>query len=155
MQNSLTVSNIALASVVSDIDGASSKDIIDYLLTCDNFDVEYCKSLLQKSLKAKADEVIDSILGYKLSNEQNLKLTICRQHKEYIEECKDKLQTSIHNLAKNYSHQVELLKTIPGIEQDSAIRIIAEIGVDMSVFPSSKKTLLMGWSYTAKQRVCR
>lgn len=144
MQNSLTVSNIALASVVSDINGVSSKDIIDYLLTCDNFDVEYCKSLLQKRLKAKADEVIDSILGYKLSSEQNLKLTICRQHKEYIEECKDKLQTSIHNLAKNYSHQIELLTTIPGIQKDSAIRIIAEIGADMSVFSSSKK--LCAWA---------
>lgn len=144
IQNSLTVSNIALASVVSDIDGVSAKNIIDYILTCDNFDVDYCKSLLQKRLKAKADEVIDSILGYKLSNEQALKLNICNEHKQYIESCKEKLLNTIYSLANSYKYQIDLLSTIPGIKKDSAIRIIAEIGVDMSVFDSSKK--LCSWA---------
>ncbi|MDK2788832.1 MAG: transposase, partial [Epulopiscium sp.] len=50
LQNALTVSNIALASVVTDSFGKSASSIIEYILTCDTFDPEYCKSLLHKSL---------------------------------------------------------------------------------------------------------
>ena len=144
MQNSLTVSNIALASVVSDINGVSANNIIEYILTCDNFDVEYCKSLLKKSLKTKADEVMNSILGYKLSSEQGQKLTICREHFEYIQKCKNKLQDCINSIAKDYSNQISLITTIPGIKENSATIIISEIGADMSVFETSKK--LCSWA---------
>lgn len=80
LQNSLTVSNIGLASVLTDTFGKSSSAIIDYLLYCDVFDPEYCKSLLQKSAKDKADEVVASIIGYELSNDQSLKIKLCREH---------------------------------------------------------------------------
>lgn len=144
MQNSLTVSNIALASVVSDINGKSANAIIEYLLTCDNFDIEYCKSLLKKSLKAKANDVINSILGYKLSNEQVQKLNICRKHHEYIKMCKTELQKAIDNVSKEYQSQIQLITTIPGIQEKSAKFIISEIGIDMSIFENSKK--LCSWS---------
>jgi len=62
-QNSFTVCNIALDSVVSDMFGKSASLITDYLIKTDAFDPEYCKSLLQKSLKKKGDAVIESIEG--------------------------------------------------------------------------------------------
>ncbi|EGD50458.1 transposase, partial [Thermoanaerobacter ethanolicus JW 200] len=71
LQNAPTVSNIALASVVSDSFGKSASSIIEYILTCDTFDPEYCKSLLHKSLYKKADEVIQSIIGYELRVDQS------------------------------------------------------------------------------------
>ena len=40
------VANIALSSVLSDTFGKSATAIVDYFLTCDVFDPEYCKSLL-------------------------------------------------------------------------------------------------------------
>lgn len=144
MQNSLTVSNIALASIVSDINGKSSNAIIEYILTCDTFDIEYCKTLLKKSLKSKADEVINSILGYKLSAEQAQKLTICRKHHEYIQICKSELENAINNIAKDYEHQISLISTIPGMTPKSATFVIGEIGIDMSVFENSKK--LCSWA---------
>nr|WP_242622679.1 IS110 family transposase [Lachnoclostridium sp. Marseille-P6806] len=36
---------------------------------------------------------------------------------------------------------VSLLATIPGVQRDSAIRIIAEIGADMTQFSSAKQAL--------------
>lgn len=63
-QNTFTVCNIALDSVISDMFGKSASLITGYLPTSDTFDLEHCKSLLQKSLKKKADEVIESIEGY-------------------------------------------------------------------------------------------
>ena len=52
-QNAFTVCNIALDSVVSDMFGKSAAAITNYLISEDSFDPEYCKSLLQRSLKRK------------------------------------------------------------------------------------------------------
>lgn len=74
LQNALTVSNIALSSVVSDTFGKSSSAIIEYILYCDTFYLKVCKTLLQKRLKDKTDEVVQSIIGYELSIDQSTKI---------------------------------------------------------------------------------
>ena len=50
-QNALTVSNIALASVLTDTFGKSALAITEYLRTCHVFDPEVCKSLLLRKAK--------------------------------------------------------------------------------------------------------
>ena len=69
-QNALTVCNIALDSVVSDIFGKSSTSIIDYLLeqSGTSIDHEVIASKLLKRLKAKEDAVIESIEGYQMTD---------------------------------------------------------------------------------------
>ncbi len=64
-QNALTVCNVALDSVVSDIFGKSSTSIIDYLLeqSGTSIDHEVIASKLLKRLKAKEDAVIESRLN--------------------------------------------------------------------------------------------
>lgn len=46
--------------------------------------------------------------------------------------------------AEKYTSQLSLVMSVPGIQTFSAISVIAEIGVDMSVFPSSKH--LCSWA---------
>ncbi len=46
--------------------------------------------------------------------------------------------------AEKYLPQIELVMTAPGIQSFAAIGIISEIGVDMSVFPTSKH--LCSWA---------
>jgi hypothetical protein len=65
-QNSFTVCNVALDSVVSDMFGVSASAITDYLIKTDKFDPEHCKSLLKRSLKKKGDTVVESIQGYSI-----------------------------------------------------------------------------------------
>jgi len=144
LQNSLTVSNIALASVVTDSFGKSASAIVDYLLTCNTFDPEYCKSLLRKKLKEKADEVIQSIIGYELRKDQSVKMKVCRKHHDYINECISDLDETISNMAQPYKELIDIAVTLPGITDKSATYIIAEIGADMSVFHSSKH--LCSWA---------
>ncbi|QUH26816.1 IS110 family transposase [Serpentinicella alkaliphila] len=144
LQNALTVSNIALASVVSDSFGKSASAIVDYILSCDTFDPEHCKSLLQKKLKEKADEIIQSIIGYELSNDQSVKMKVCTKHYDYINECVDDLDKTISSMAEPYTDFINYAVTIPGISKNSATYIIAEIDTDMSVFKSSKH--LCSWA---------
>jgi transposase len=139
-QNAFTVCNIALDSVVSDMFGKSASLITDYLLKSDDeFDPEYCKSLLQKSLKKKADEVIESIEGYQMTSDQKNRMLIVKDHLAYLVKTIEKIDMMLDEMIKPYESAITLLCTIPGIDRASAITIISEIGTDMSLFSSSKR----------------
>ena len=143
-QNALTVCNVALDSVVSDIFGKSSTSIIDYLLeqSGTSIDHEVIASKLLKRLKAKEDAVIESIEGYQMTDSQKYRMHLVRAHMDYITAAINDVDSEIESLISSdpdYENAVGLLCTIPGVKYDSAITIISEIGIDMSQFCSSKR----------------
>jgi transposase len=143
-QNSLTVCNVALDSVVSDIFGKSSTSIIDYLLnqTNDSINHEEIASKLLKSLKSKSDAVIESIEGYQMTDAQKYRMRLIRSHIDYITAELNDVNSIIDKFISSntdYLNAVQLLCTIPGVKYDSAITIISEIGIDMTQFSNSKR----------------
>lgn len=138
-QNAFTVCNVALDAVVSDMFGKSASSITDYLISSDSFDPEYCSSLLQKSLKKKADDVIESIEGYQMSKEQKERMVMVRSHLEFVQQSITKLDEKLNKMVVPYDSAIELICTIPGVDRTSAITIISEIGTDMSQFANSKR----------------
>ena len=143
-QNALTVCNVALDSVVSDIFGKSSTSIIDYLLEQSDTSVnhEEIASKLLKSLKSKEDAVIKSIEGYQMTDAQKYRMRLVRTHMDYITAEINDVDSMIENLISSdpdYENAVRLLCTIPGVKHDSAVTIISEIGIDMSQFCTSKR----------------
>jgi len=119
--------------------GKSATYITDYLISSDSFDPEYCTSLLQKSLKKKANSVIESIEGYQITQAQKERIVMVRSHLTYLNQSISKLDQALNNMVKPYESTIELLCTIPGIDRQSAITIISEIGTDMSQFSNSKR----------------
>lgn len=81
-QNALTVCNVALDSVVSDIFGKSSTSIIDYLFEQSGTSInhEEIASKLLKSLKSKEDTVIESIEGYQMTDAQKYRMRLVCAH---------------------------------------------------------------------------
>ncbi len=143
-QNALTVCNVALDSVVSDIFGKSSTSIIDYLLgqSGTSIDHEVIASKLLKRLKAKEDAVIESIEGYQMTDSQKYRMHLVRAHMDYITAAINDADSEIESLITSdpdYENAVQLLCTIPGVKHDSAVTIISEIGIDMSQFVTSKR----------------
>ena len=143
-QNALTVCNVALDSVVSDIFGKSSTSIIDYLLeqSGTSIDHEVIASKLLKRLKTKEDAVIESIEGYQMTDSQKYRMHLVRAHMDYITAAINDVDSEIESLISSdpdYQNAAELLCTIPGVKHDSAITIISEIGIDMSQFCTSKR----------------
>ena len=138
-QNAFTVCNVALDSVVSDMFGKSAIAITDYLTSDEEFDPQHCVSLLQRSLKKKADDVLASIEGYEISPEQKCRIGIVRNHLYYIEKLIERVDICINAMIEKYDGAISLLCTIPGIDRSSAITVISEIGVDMAQFASSKR----------------
>lgn len=144
IQNCLTVSNIQLANVVSDIHGKSAQRILAKILENPNdtsFDIE---PLLHKSMLSKSDDIALAIDGF-ITPEQVAKLHIIEKHFDNLNLCKSDLENLIYELAKPYEHEIALLQTIPGINSKlTAIRIIAEVSNDVSSFPTSKH--LCSWA---------
>lgn len=140
-QNALTVCNIALDSVVSDIFGKSATSVIDYLLeqSDNSINHEEISSRLLRSLKKKSESVIESIDGYQMTDSQKYRMRLVHAHMNYITSTISDIDSMIDSLVKPYDNAVKLLCTIPGIDRNSAITIISEIGTDMSHFSNSKR----------------
>ena len=144
IQNSLTVSNIMLSSVVSDTFGKSSMRIVNHLLENPQDTAFDVSPLMHKRMKASAEEVSKSIQGT-LTKPQAEKMSVCLAHLDDIDKYKASIESAVLELAEPYMEQIELLLTIPGIQDIyTAIGIIGEIGADMSVFHSSRH--LCSWA---------
>ncbi len=139
LQNAFTVCNVALDSVVSDMFGKSASAITDYLMSDEDFNSDHCVSLLQRSLKKKADAVLESIDGFSITPEQKVRMRIVRAHLAYIEASIVDVDIEIHSMVEEQEGNIALLCTIPGVDRNSAITIISEIGADMTQFGSSKR----------------
>ena len=140
-QNALTVCNVALDSVVSDIFGKSATSVIDYLLeqSDNSINHEEISSRLLRSLKKKSESVIESIEGYQMTDSQKYRIRLVHAHMDYITSTISDIDSMINSLVEPYDNAVKLLCTIPGVDRNSAITIISEIGTDMTQFSNSKR----------------
>ena len=138
-QNAFTVCNVALDSVVSDMFGKSATAITDYLISEEDFNPEYCVSLLKRSLKQKADFVLESIEGYSITPEQKFRMRVVRAHLDYIERSIAQIDTEIDAMVAQQECLITLMSTIPGVDRNSTITIISEIGTDVAQFGFSKR----------------
>ena len=140
-QNALTVCNVALDSVVSDIFGKSDTSVIDYLLeqSDNSINHEEISSRLLRSLKKKSESVIESIEGYQMTESQKYRMRLVHAHMDYITSTISDIDSMIDSLVEPYENAVQLLCTIPGVDRNSAITIISEIGTDMTQFSNSKR----------------
>ena len=140
-QNALTVCNVALDSVVSDIFGKSATSVINYLLeqSDNSINHEEISSRLLRSLKKKSESVIESIEGYQMTDAQKYRMRLVHAHMDYITSTISDIDSMIDSLVEPYENAVQLLCTIPGVDRSSAIIIISEIGTDMTQFSNSKR----------------
>ena len=140
-QNCLTVSNIKLDDVFSDVFGKAASAITTRLLESNEpFDVT---PYLTKGIKASVEDIQNAVDG-EMCAEQAEKLRIIRSHMDSLELCKMNLESLILTVVEKYLPQLNLVLTVPGIRAFSAIAVISEIGADMSVFPTSKH--LCSWA---------
>jgi transposase len=94
-------------------------------------------------MAAKKQEISDSLFGT-LNEHQRFLIRQSWLHIEYLELLITEIEERVDSLLQNYKEELELLLTIPGIKKDTAAIIIAEIGVDMTQFPTSQN--LASWA---------
>jgi transposase len=143
-QNCLTVSNLKLDDVFTDVFGKSSTSIIKYILEHpgEHFDVT---PFVHKGCKQPVEEIQAAVDG-SVSPEQAVKLKEVLDHIDEIKAHKLNIESEILTLALPYKSLLDLIFTVPGFSNNpmTAIAVISEIGVDMSVFPTAKN--LCSWA---------
>lgn len=142
-QNCLTVSNLKLDSVFSDVFGKASSNIIGHILANPSEKLSDVSVFRTRGMKATDEEILEAVDG-EICPEQAEKLRIIREHMNNLDLCKLNLQSVILSIAQKYTSEINLICSAPGLSTFSAISVISEIGVDMSVFPTSKH--LCSWA---------
>lgn len=71
--------------------------------------------------------------------EQKERMIMVRSHLEYITQSISELDAKLNKIVEPYENYIKLLCTIPGVNRQSAITIISEIGTDMAQFSNSKR----------------
>ena len=143
-QNCLTVSNLKLDDVFSDVFGKSSRSITEYILAHpgEAFDVT---PFVDKRCKTPIEEIQAAVDGA-VSPEQAIKLRQCLDHIDELEKHKAEMEREILRISNPYLDALELIRTVPGFDKNpfTAIQVLSEIGGDMSVFTTDKH--LVSWA---------
>ena len=143
-QNCLTVSNLKLDDVFSDVFGKSSRSITEQILQHpgETFDVA---PFVDVRCKTPIEEIQAAVDGA-ISAEQAVKLRQCLNHIDELEMHKAEVEREIFRLSDKYEDALTLIRTVPGFDKNpiTAIQVLSEIGGDMSVFPTAKN--LVSWA---------
>lgn len=142
IQKTLETCNIKLASVATDILGVSGRAILRALITGET-NPEKLASLAKGTLRAKRGLLIEALHGkvrdhHRFLLEQHLSLI------ETLEKTIAAIEKQIDAALAPFHDAVERLQTIPGVGLTAARTIIAEIGLDMSRFPTASH--LRSWA---------
>ncbi|AFM39244.1 transposase [Desulfosporosinus acidiphilus SJ4] len=141
IQKVLEGANIKLASVVSNIDGKSSRDMLDMLIAGCN-DVDLIADKAQMRMRRKIPQIKEALYGF-MGEHQRILLGLMLKHIDTLEEQVLSLDQQIREKMKPVNEQVTIADSIPGVGERSAQVLIAEIGINMNQFPSSSN--LASW----------
>ena len=142
-QNSMTVSNIGLASVLSDPFGKTATSIMQEVLSSNSLDEKKILSLIHSRCKHK-DKILDSLRDSNISSDQHFKMNTAFKHMQELSAHIDECELEMVSRALPFKQQIDLISTINGLTPFSAIIILSEIGADMSQFDSDKQ--LVSWA---------
>jgi transposase len=131
----LEAANIKLSTVVSDILGVSGRAMMRALIAGERNPATLA-AFAKGSLRGKTEELIPALTGRFMAGHGFL-LTQILDHIEYLEERIDAISEEVARLCEPFHEAIDLLMTIPGVGPVTAEAIVAEIGLDMSRFPSA------------------
>ncbi len=145
IQKVLEGANVKLSSVVTDLTGVSGRAMLEALIsTTDSPDT--IADLARGRLRMKRPELVAALEGLVGPN-QRLLLASHLRNLDFLAEEIERLNAEIEEQLRPFQELVERLDTIPGVGPRVAQAMLAEIGTDVSRFPTGSH--LASWA-----RVC-
>ncbi len=142
LHKALEDTGIKLDCVASDILGVSGRAMLDALCR-GTTDPELLAELARGRLRQKLPALREALEG-RFDALHAVLIGAILAHLDFLDEQIERLSEAIEEQLRPFQPAVELLRSIPGVETRTAQVIIAEIGVDMSVFPSERQ--LASWA---------
>jgi len=135
IQKLLEGANVKLGSVATDILGVSGRAMLAALVRGET-DAAALAGLAKGRLRKKQPQLVAALTG-RITPDQRALLGHQLTHVEFLDQAIATLDTHIARLMAPYQEAAERLRTVTGIEQRTAEAVIAELGVDMGVFPTA------------------
>jgi transposase len=135
LEKLLEDAGIKLSAVVSDLLGKSARAMLEALIAGER-DPVVLAEMAKASMRAKREILAQALTGRFTDHHAFLARTMLDRI-DAVTATEARLSEEITRQLAPFRRQVELLTTIPGVNARSAEVILAEIGVDMSRFPSA------------------
>ena len=143
LQKMLEGANIKLSGTVSDINGKSARNILEYLLTGASvdgpkYDEMYEQKIIAHNLKATKEQIIDDLNGVMSPLQRRMMKELLAHLDElniHIKNLNDEIDNFMKPEEKQASHAIQ---DVTGIGNTSAQAIISVIGTDMERFPTDR-----------------
>jgi transposase len=136
LQKILEDANIKLGSVASDVLGVSGRQMIRALIE-GKLSPEQMADLSRNRLRLKIPQLREALRG-NVSEHHRFMLRLLMEEIEHYEQHIAKLDQRIEEVMSPLEQTaLEVLDEIPGLDRRAAQNVLAEIGTDMSRFPSS------------------
>lgn len=142
IQKVLEGANIKLASVASDVLGASGRKMLEALIDGQK-DAEQLADMAQRRMRSKIPELRLALQGNVREHHQIL-LRSLMEHWKFLEGQIASLDEKIETSMVPFEGPANLWQTVPGISKLTAWNLVAEIGVNMDQFPSAQH--LASWA---------
>ena len=142
LQKVLEDANIKLAGVVTDIQGVSAWAMLQAIVE-GNTDPEAMADLAKGLLRKKRPQLVSALAGRVKPHHRFLIAEQVSQI-EYLEEAIQRINTEVEERLRPFELQVKHLDSSPGISRQIAEVLLAEMGWDMTRFPSDKH--LASWA---------
>ena len=143
--------HLKLSSVISDIHGVSGRDMLD-ALAAGQRDPRTLAQMARGTMRGKIRRLEEALECSFFTDQHAAVLAMMLTTIDHYTTQIDQLTAKIETLIEPYLHQVAQLDAVPGIGVICAQDIIAEIGVDMTVFPTASHLVSWAkWSPQVKQ----
>ena len=143
IQKTLEDANIKLTSILTDVMGLSGRTILRAVVAGTTDPATLAALRRGNRLKATQEQFVEALTG-KIRDHHRFLLKLHLDQVESIEATVALIEQRIGDLTEPFRVQIELLTTIPGISHTIAHAIVAEIGLDMTRFPSAPH--LVSWA---------
>jgi|SRR5579859_427876 len=142
IQKTLEDANLKLTRVVSDILGTSGRTILRALVAGET-DPARLADLTKGRLKASRPQLLDALHG-RVTAHHRFMIQLHLTQIEALEAALHDLEAHLGDTLAPFRAAISLLTTMPGLSDTAARVLVAEIGIDMSRFPTAGH--LVSWA---------
>lgn len=135
LQKLLEDAGIKLDSVASDIQGKSCRAMIDALIDGER-DPVVLADLAMTRMRSKIPDLREALVG-RFDEHHALMARMHLDHMDELTRIESRLDAEVDRLMAPFDEPATRLLTIPGVGKRVAEVVVAEIGVDMSRFPTA------------------
>lgn len=142
LQKTLETAGLKLTGLISDVLGVTGRAIVEAVISGET-DPQALAKLRRRGIKASQEELCDALQG-RIQEHHRILLRIHLDQIDSLQQAVCQLEAQMGDLLEPFRSSVEMLKTVPGIQETTARIVLAEIGFDLARFDTPGQ--LVSWA---------